>query len=125
MTIRGARLVRYNVQDSADLFQGSWRVGDIPLNRLAGQGVKIDVSSKAQADPNYRVVKADILDHERLYGKISEDSIILIQTGQYKHYSNRTKYFGYPSGQVADNNVKDLHFPGLHPKATRWLIDNR
>ena len=100
-------------------------MGDIPLNRLAGQGVKIDVSSKAQTDPDYRVVIADILDHEGLYGKISEDSIILIQTGQYKHYSNRTKYFGYPSGQVAENNVKDLHFPGLHPKAARWLIDNR
>ena len=41
------------------------------------------------------------------------------------HYSNRTRYFGYPSTDVAADNTKDLHFPGLHPKAARWLVTRR
>ena len=86
----------------------------------------VDVLEEAQSDPDYRVVVSDFEAHERQHGEIPKDSIVLIHTGQHVHYSNKTRYFGYPENiSVEANNTKDLHFPGLHPDAAEWLITNR
>ncbi len=79
----------------------------------------------AEQDPDYRVVVSDFVEHEAQYGVIPHHSIVLIATGRGAHYANRTRYFGYPSTDVAADNVKDLHFPGLHPDAAQWLVNNR
>ena len=109
------------------IFRGKkWRVGDIPVEQLSGRGVKVDVLEQADSDPDYQVVVSDFEAHEQKYGRILENSIVLIHTGQHIYYPNRTRYFGYPMNTpVEANNIKDLHFPGLHPDAAEWLIINR
>ena len=109
----------------AHFAKGSWRIGDIPFDRLFGPGVLIDVADSAQKDPDYLISVNDVMEHEEKYGQIPHQAIVLLNTGQWKHYANRTRYFGYPSADVEPNNVKDLHFPGLHPDAAEWLIENR
>ena len=41
-----------------------------------------------------------------------------MNSGWGKWYSNKTAYYG-------SNDVKQLHFPGFHGDAAKWLIDNR
>ncbi len=50
-----------------------------------------------------------------------------MRSGHSKHYGDAKTYFGYEEG-VFESDPKDtsrLHFPGVHPDAAQWLVDNR
>jgi len=85
--------------------------------------VKIDVSAKATADRDYLITVDDIKTCEPANGKIPEWSIILFQTGFATRWPDKMTYLG--TDQKGPDAVKDLHFPGLHPDAAKWLIENR
>ncbi len=103
--------------------EGKLTVDKIPVERLMGEGVKIDVSAKGDADRDYLVSVADLEDWEKANGRIPDGAIVLLQTGFGKYYPDKLKYLGTEArGEEA---VKDLHFPGLGPDAAKWLIDNR
>ncbi|MEY3786827.1 MAG: hypothetical protein RLZ75_1034, partial [Pseudomonadota bacterium] len=54
---------------------------------------------------------------------IPDDTIILFRTGYGQFYPNREKYFGTSkTGQAA---IPELHFPGISPETTEWLLKNR
>ena len=55
---------------------------------------------------------------EAQHGKIPDASIVLLQTGYGVFWGDRAKYMGI-------ENVDQKHFPGLHPEAARWLVNNR
>lgn len=96
---------------------------EIPLERLMGQAVKIDVSKKTASDPDYLVSVEDIKTWEKINGQIPDEAIVLLQTGFGKYYPDKKKYLG--TDQRGEEAVKDLHFPGLSPEAATWLIKNR
>ena len=89
---------------------------------LIGEGIKIDVSAKA-ADRDYEITVDDIKAWEAANGKIPEWSIIFFQTGFASKWPNKKDYLG--TDQKGPDAVKDLHFPGLHPDAAKWLVENR
>lgn len=99
-------------------------VDEIPLEKLIGHAIKIDVSEKAQTDSDYLITKDDLIAWEKKEGlKIPDESIVLLQTGFSKYYPNKVKYMGTDErGEIA---VKKLHFPGLSSEAASWLIENR
>lgn len=99
-------------------------VDQIPLDQLIGPAVKIDVSEKALQDPDYLIDVADLQDWEEISGQqISSGSIVLLQTGYSNYYPDKKKYLGTENrGEAA---IKELHFPGLHPDAAQWLVENR
>ena len=103
--------------------QGKKTVDQIELNQLIGEGVKIDVSAKAAADRDYLITVDDIKNWEAANGKIPEWAIILFQTGFGSKWPDKKAYLG--TDQKGEAAVKDLHFPGLHPDAAKWLIENR
>lgn len=96
---------------------------EIPLKQLIGQAVKIDVSDKAAANPNYLISVEDLKGWEKSNGPIPEAAIVLLQTGFGKYYPDKKKYLG--TDQRGQGAVKDLHFPGLSPEAATWLMTNR
>ncbi|MEW5675354.1 cyclase family protein [Flavobacterium enshiense] len=99
-------------------------VDEIPLDKLIGQAIKIDVSSKALTNPDYLVSVNDFLDWEKKEkNNIPDGSIVLLETGYSKYYPNKIKYLG-TSGR-GDKAVKELHFPGLSPEAAKWLVEHR
>jgi kynurenine formamidase len=98
-------------------------VDRIPLDRLIGAAIKVDVSPKAKADRDYLVSVADFNTWETQNGRIPDDSIVLLQTGWSEHWSDRIKYLG--TDRRGPEAVADLHFPGLAPDAARWLTENR
>lgn len=103
--------------------EGHMTADQLPVDRLIGPGILIDVSEKAGADRDYRVSVEDFTSWETEHGRIPDGSIVLLRTGFGKYYPDREKYMGTAERGAAA--VAKLHFPGLHPDAARWLADNR
>lgn len=99
-------------------------VDEIPLRKLAGAAIKIDVSSKAMNDPDYLISVEDLTGWEKEQQmQIPDGSIVLLQTGFSNFYPDREKYMG--TAERGEEAVKKLHFPGLSPEAAQWLVDKR
>jgi kynurenine formamidase len=104
-------------------WQPGQAVDAIPVDRLVGPAVVIDASDSASADVDYQIGVADVQRAERDDGPIPPDAIILIRTGFSSRWPDASRYLGTADrGEAA---VANLHFPGLHPDAARWLADNR
>lgn len=102
---------------------GRRSVDQIPLEQLIGQGVVVDVSSAAAKDADYQAGVTDLTGWERRHGRIPDRSILLLRTGWSRFWPDKKKYLG--TEEVGDQAVPKLHFPGLHPEAARWLVQNR
>lgn len=103
--------------------QGMHSVDEIPIQQLVGPGYLVDVTEKALKNPDYQIFVEDLLEWEKKHGKIPQDSIVLLRTGYGKFWPDRVKYMG--TSDRGKEAVKNLHFPGLHPGAARWLVENR
>lgn len=103
--------------------EGKHTVDQIPIQRLMGPAVVIDVSNKAVADRDYLVSVSDFKEWESKNGKIADGSIILLNTGSAQFWPDKEKYMG--TANRGPDAVKELHFPGLDPEAAEWLVENR
>jgi kynurenine formamidase len=98
-------------------------VDQLPLADLTGPAVMIDVSRKALADRDYQIKREDVEQWEQMHGRIPDETIILFRTGYGRFYPDRERYFGTAkTGQAA---IPELHFPGVLPAATKWLVEQR
>jgi kynurenine formamidase len=103
--------------------RGRHTVERIPLDRLIGEAVVIDVTGRSSADPDYQVSVEDLQQAERNGGTIPDGAILLVRTGFSRRWPNAAQYLGTAGrGEAA---VAALHFPGIHPDAARWLVANR
>jgi kynurenine formamidase len=100
--------------------RGGDTADEVPLRRLVGRGVVVDVSKRALADRDYRVTVADLERHEDRYGRIGRGAIVLLRTGYERYWPDRARYLG--TAELGEGAVPKLHFPGLHQDAARWLV---
>lgn len=107
----------------AHFAKGKWSTDQIPLDRLTGESVVIDVSAKALKDADYQISVADIEKWEKTNGKLTDDIIILFRTGYGSFYPDAKKYLG--TDERGTDAVAKLHFPGIHPDLASWLVKNR
>ncbi len=98
-------------------------VDQIPLDQLFGKAFVIDVSKEALKNRDYQVSIQDFSNWESSYGKISDGAIVLLHTGYGKYWPDRLKYIG--TDKKGKEALGDLSFPGLHPDAAKWLVENR
>lgn len=103
--------------------EGKNAVDQIPLESLLAEGYLIDVSGKAFENPDHQVSVEDILEWEKSHGQIPDGSIVLIKTGYGRYWPDKEKYLG--TVERGEGAVAKLHFPGLHPAAATWLMQNR
>lgn len=103
--------------------RGRNSVDEIPLDRLMGPAIVIDVNKQCAKDRDYLVTEADLANWEKLNGRIAAGAILFLRTGFGRFYPDRKKYLGTEERGAAA--VANLHFPGLHPNAARWLVKNR
>ena len=66
--------------------KGKWSTDQIPLDRLTGEAVVIDVSNNALKNADYLISIADIEAWEKTNGKLPDDIIILFRTGYGSFY---------------------------------------
>lgn len=102
-------------------FRGGATVGEIDLYRLIGPAVVVD--TRERMGPDSRVRLADLEVWEGRNGPIPDRAILLLRTGWSERWPDRERYLGTDAS--GPDAVSELHFPGLHPDAARWLVENR
>jgi len=100
--------------------EGQWTADAIPLERLAGAAIVIDVEAAVARDRDYRVSVADLEAWEQAHGAIPAGAIVLVRTGFGRFWPDRARYLGTTTTGAAA--VPALHFPGLAPEAARLLV---
>lgn len=93
----------------------------IPLSQLVAPAVVIDVSGKANANPDYRLTGNDVRAWETRNGTIARGTIVLLRTGWGKRWPDRKTYFGDDTPGATDK----LHFPSYGEDAARLLVTER
>jgi kynurenine formamidase len=96
-------------------------VDEIPINKLMAPAVVVDVESACMRNPDYRVSVADLTGWEKRYGRIPDNSILLIHTGWGKYWPDKERYLGTSK----KDDVAGLHFPGLSREAAEFLVSQR
>jgi kynurenine formamidase len=99
--------------------QGKWATDQIPLERLVGPAVVVDVTSQSAANLDYQIRPEDLEAWERVNGSIPDGAIVVFRTGWGSRWPDPMKYLG--TTKVGPEAVAELHFPGIHPETARWL----
>ena len=103
--------------------KGHNTVDQIPLDQLIGPGIVVDVVAQCSTNVDYLVSVSDLQNWEKQHGKIEPGTIVFLRTGFGKFYPDKLRYLG--TDERGPAAVPKLHFPGLDPKAARWLTQNR
>jgi len=103
--------------------RGRHAADEVPLERLVGRAVTVDVSEATLADPDHEVSVAELRRWEEEHGEIPRGAIVLLHTGYGRFWPDRARYMG--TDRRGPEAVADLRFPGLHPDAARWLVEER
>jgi kynurenine formamidase len=104
-------------------WEGGASVDAIPLERLIGPAIVLDVREQARRNPDYRVSVDDFLAWERTHGIVPAGAIVLIRTGFGARWPDRKAYLG--TDERGPAAVAKLHFPGIDAEAAAWLADTR
>lgn len=103
--------------------EGANSIEKVPVDQLIGEGVLIDVTDSAEVNRDYLISIRDFLGWEERHGRIPDGAIVLVNTGFGRYYPDKLKYTG--TTLTGQEGVENLHFPGLHPDAARWLTTER
>ena len=103
--------------------EGRKSVDELALDQLIGNAAVIDVSEKSIQDRDYLVTTEDFLDWEKTYGRLPDQSIVLLRTGYGRYWPDRLGYLG--TAELGPQAIPNLHFPGLDPGAATWLTTER
>ncbi len=101
--------------------EGRWTADEIPLDRLVGPAVVVDISEKAARDPDALLTRADLEAYERRSGRIADGAVVLVRTGWDRFWDDRARYLG----SAAPGDTAHLHFPGVGEDAALWLTTAR
>lgn len=105
----------------AHFSENNWHTSDIPLHRLMGPGVVVDISERAKTDPDAQLTVEDLEKWEQMHGKIPSNAWVLLNSGWTKKWKDRAAFFGSPDTEDSTT----FHFPSISGEAARWLWANR
>jgi len=98
--------------------EGGASTDAIPLARLTGPGVVIDIQADAASDADALLTPEHIRAFEAAHGTIARGSIVLVRSGWSKRWPQRRAYLGDDTA----GDASQLHFPGLSEAAARALV---
>jgi kynurenine formamidase len=96
-------------------------VDEIPVTKLIGPVVVVDVSTACVSNVDYRVSADDLIQWEKKHGRIPDGAILLIRTGWGKYWPDKKRYLGTDK----PGDIAGLHFPGLSREAAEFLVKQR
>lgn len=103
--------------------RGKQTLDQIPVERLVGAAVRIDVTEQCARDRDCQIAVRDLEQWETKHGRIPNHAIILVNTSYARFWPSRRDYLG--TELRGQEGVRALHFPGLHPEAAAWLVRER
>jgi len=101
--------------------EGRLAADEIPISRLVGPAIVIDISEAAAKNADYRLTVDDIASWEKANGQIPDNSIALVRSGWGKFWPDRKRYLGTD----APGDTANLHFPGISREAAEFLAKQR
>src|SRR5919204_5682591 len=101
--------------------EGRRTLDRVPVEQLMGPAAVIDVASKADADPDYRLTPADVRAWERKHGIVPAGSIVLLRTGWGARWPDAKRYLG----DDKPGDASHLHFPSYGKEAAELLVKER
>ena len=90
----------------------------IPAEQLVVPLAVVDVSAKAARNADYAMTRQDLADWEAKHGRLPDGCCVAMHAGWAQHAANAAKFAGKDAAGI-------LHFPGIHPDATLWLLKER
>jgi kynurenine formamidase len=100
---------------------GRWTADEIPLDRLVGPAVVVDLTERAAEDPDALLTRADLERDEAAHGPIPQGAIVLVRTGWDRWWAEPARYLG----SATPGDTAHLHFPGVGADAAEWLTTAR
>jgi kynurenine formamidase len=97
--------------------RGQASTEQIPLSKLIGPVVVLDIAQACAANPDYLLSVADITKWEQANGAIPAGSIALVRTGWGRYWPDRKRYMGTDK----PGDTANLHFPGIARNAAQLL----
>jgi kynurenine formamidase len=94
---------------------------EIPLERLIGPAVVIDVSAQASTDRDYRLTPQDVQAWEAEHGAIPRGALVLLRTGWSRHWPDARAYLG----DDTPGDASRLSFPSYGDEAATLLVQER
>lgn len=101
--------------------EGRQAADEIPVAKLVGPAVVIDIAEACAKDPDYRLTVDDIARWESRNGRLPDQSILLVRTGWGRFWGDRKAYLGTDK----PGDTANLHFPGISREAAEWLVKQR
>jgi kynurenine formamidase len=94
---------------------GEKTVEQIPVERLFGPAVVIDVRKEAKKDADYRLTVDRAARWEKQHGRIPLGAIVLLRTGWAARWPNEKRYRNMDARGV-------MHFPGFSVESVKLFI---
>jgi kynurenine formamidase len=101
--------------------KGRNAVDEIPIQRLVGPAVVVDVTQAVARDRDYRLTVGDLKAWEARHGRIPDGAIVLMYSGWGRHWPDKVRYLGSDT----PGDPKTLHFPGFSKEAAEFLVRER
>lgn len=101
--------------------EGKVAMDEIPLTRLIGPAVVLDVRQACEKDADYRVRLDDVTTWEKDHGPIPNGAIVIAHTGWGRFWPDKKRYLGTDK----PGDVANLHFPGFSREAAEYLAKQR
>ncbi|MFG0332795.1 MAG: cyclase family protein, partial [Maioricimonas sp. JB049] len=93
-------------------------VAALTAEQLCGPGVVLDITVKAELNPDAMLRIGDIQGWEEEHGRIPDGAVVLLRTGWGRFWNNPVRY------QNRDARGQ-LHFPSFSPEAAEYLVEKR
>jgi kynurenine formamidase len=101
--------------------ENGWTTDQVPLDRLVGPAIVVDIRGRALRDPDAELTVADLEAWERDHGRIPAGAIVLLYSGWGARWPDAERYLGSSVRGAA----ADLHFPGFSAAAAELLVGRR
>ena len=101
--------------------EGKQAADEIPITRLVGPAIVIDIAQACAGNADYQLSAADITAWETTHSAIPSESIVLVRTGWGKFWGDKKKYLGTDK----PGDTANLHFPGISREAAELLAQRK
>ncbi len=102
----------------AHFIEGMPTADMLPVSQFLAPLAVIDVSARAEADPDTQLMPDDILAWEAANGPLPAGAFVAMYSGWGAKIDDPEAFINLDAANV-------LHFPGFHPDATALLVEER
>ncbi len=96
--------------------KGKRTIDQLPLDQLIVPIAMINVQDKTASDEDYQLTVEDLKEWEVKNGRIMKGTLVVMNTGWYKKFSNPDAYINQDENGV-------LHFPGYSVAVAKLLLE--